>query len=231
MLLRYSFVPRLRYCALATAGSFMTIGLSINGCSLSIKPVWRGKTRLTSPEVQAAATSKTWRESDRATFSPSHSWRQRKPLLAGWVRLTFSKRSLRFEICWVHTEWNEYKTTKISLLLKNSLRLCSIVLNKVEKVVHTFSTFREQKKFREDFDTKLKVTLFSTSQRSAEGFRLNHRRALNVVFVLFCVFTFRLIHGVHGEFAAKNALLGQNSERGQLRFLRGAAVETARYLG
>ena len=59
MLLRYSFGPRLKNRALATAGSFMTIGLSINGCSHSIKPVGRGKTRLTSPEVQAAATSKT----------------------------------------------------------------------------------------------------------------------------------------------------------------------------
>ena len=39
MLLRYSFGPRPKNHALATAGSFMTIGLSINGCSHSIKPV------------------------------------------------------------------------------------------------------------------------------------------------------------------------------------------------
>ena len=44
-------------------------------------------------------------------------------------------------------------------------------------------------------------------------------------------FTFRLILGVHGEFAAKNALLAQNSERGQLRFLKGAVEESARHLG
>ena len=49
-------------------------------------------------------------------------------------------------------------------------------------------------------------------------------------FILF-FFTFRLILGIHGEFAAKNALLGQNSERGQLRFLKGAAEEIARHLG
>ena len=48
---------------------------------------------------------------------------------------------------------------------------------------------------------------------------------------LFVFFTFRLILGVHGEFAAKNALLGQNSERGQLRFLKGAAEEIAPHLG
>ena len=51
MLLRYSFGPRPKNRALATAGSFITIGLSVNGCSQSIKPVRRGKTILTSPEV------------------------------------------------------------------------------------------------------------------------------------------------------------------------------------
>ena len=61
--------PRPYSRALATAGFFMTIGLSINGCSHLIKPVWREETRLTSPEVWAAATSKAWRDSGRAFFS------------------------------------------------------------------------------------------------------------------------------------------------------------------
>ena len=47
----------------------MTIGLSINRCSDSTKPVWREKTRLTSPEVWTAVTSKAWRDSGRAFFS------------------------------------------------------------------------------------------------------------------------------------------------------------------
>ena len=54
---------------------------------------------------------------------------------------------------------------------------------------------------------------------------------LNSFFFFFFFFTFRLILGVHGEFAAKNALLGENSERGQLRFLKGASEEIARHLG
>ena len=48
MLLRCSFEPRPNSRVLATAGSVMTIGLSINGCSHSKKPVWRERTRLTS---------------------------------------------------------------------------------------------------------------------------------------------------------------------------------------
>ena len=58
MLLGYSFEPRPNSLALATAGSVMAIGLSTNGCSHSKKPVWREKTRLTSAEVHAAASSK-----------------------------------------------------------------------------------------------------------------------------------------------------------------------------
>ena len=57
-------------CALASAGSVMTTGLSINGCSHSKKPVWREKTRLTSPDVWAAVTSNSWRNSGRSSFSP-----------------------------------------------------------------------------------------------------------------------------------------------------------------
>ena len=58
MLLGDSFEPRPNNHALGTTDSVMTIGLSINGCSHSKKLVWRGKTRLSSPEVRAAATSK-----------------------------------------------------------------------------------------------------------------------------------------------------------------------------
>ena len=72
ILLGYSSKPRPNSWLLATAGSVMTIGLSINGCSHSKKPVWRERTRLTSPEVSAAATSKTWRDSGRTCFSPPH---------------------------------------------------------------------------------------------------------------------------------------------------------------
>ena len=61
--------PRPYSRAFATAGSFMTIGLSINRCSHSIKPVWREKTKLTSPEVWTAVTSNAWRDSGRAFFS------------------------------------------------------------------------------------------------------------------------------------------------------------------
>lgn len=68
MLLRYSFGPRRNNGALVTAGSVMTIGLSINGCSQSKKPVRGGKTRLTSPKVRSSATSKGWHDSGRTSF-------------------------------------------------------------------------------------------------------------------------------------------------------------------
>ena len=47
MLLGYSFEPRPNHRVLATAWSFMTVGLSLNRCSHSKKPVWRERTRLT----------------------------------------------------------------------------------------------------------------------------------------------------------------------------------------
>ena len=66
LLLRYNLEPRLLNSrALGTVTSVMIIGLSINGCSHSKKPVWGEKTRLTSLEVRAAA----WRDSGRALFS------------------------------------------------------------------------------------------------------------------------------------------------------------------
>ena len=52
-LLGYGFEPR---PVLATVGSPMSIGLSINGCSHSKITVWRERTRLTSPKVWAAVT-------------------------------------------------------------------------------------------------------------------------------------------------------------------------------
>ena len=77
MLLGYNFEPRPNSCALASAGMVMTIGLSINGCFYSKKLVWRERTRLTNPEVWAAATSKAWHNSGRDTFSPPWPRRQK----------------------------------------------------------------------------------------------------------------------------------------------------------
>ena len=51
MFLGCSFEPRPNSRALATAGSVMAIGLSMNGCLHSKKTVFRERTRLTSPEV------------------------------------------------------------------------------------------------------------------------------------------------------------------------------------
>ena len=48
------------------------------------KRVWRERTRLTSPEVWAAANSKVWRDWGRASFYPPHSRRQKWVLLAGF---------------------------------------------------------------------------------------------------------------------------------------------------
>ena len=50
----------------------MIIGLSINGCLHSKTPFCREKTRLNSPEVGAAATSKASCHSSRTSFSPSN---------------------------------------------------------------------------------------------------------------------------------------------------------------
>ena len=48
------------------------------------KSVWGEKTRLTSPEVHAAVTSKAWRDSGRNSFFPAQSRNQKETLLAGW---------------------------------------------------------------------------------------------------------------------------------------------------
>ena len=53
-----------------TASSIITIGFPNKRTLALEKPVWREKTRLTSPEVRAAVASKSWRNSGRASFSP-----------------------------------------------------------------------------------------------------------------------------------------------------------------
>ena len=84
LLLRYNLEPRLLNSrALGTVTSVMIIGLSINGCSHSKKPVWGEKTRLTSLEVRAAA----WRDSGRALFS-IFLWGGGNPLI--WAQKHYS---------------------------------------------------------------------------------------------------------------------------------------------
>ena len=74
LLLRYNLEPRLLNSrAPGKVTSVMIIGLSINGCSHSKKPVRGEKTRLTSLEVRAAA----WRDSGRALFSIPIIWAQK----------------------------------------------------------------------------------------------------------------------------------------------------------
>ena len=51
MFLGDTFEPRRNNRALATAGSVMAIGLSVNGCSHLKKTVLRERTRLTGPEL------------------------------------------------------------------------------------------------------------------------------------------------------------------------------------
>ena len=62
----------------------MTIGLLMNRSShLEKITIRRKRTRLASPEVWAAVTSKVCRDSGRASFAPLHSRRQKKALLVG----------------------------------------------------------------------------------------------------------------------------------------------------
>ena len=92
MLLGYSFEPRPKSRMLATAGSVMTIGLSINLCIRKKITVWREKTRLTSPDDWPAASSaKVGRDLGRASISPPNPRRQREALLAGWEKRCFRK--------------------------------------------------------------------------------------------------------------------------------------------
>ena len=69
----------------------MNIGLSINRCLLSKKPVWWEKTRLTRLEFWAAATSKVWRDWSRASqalFSSSIRIRQSRLCWKGVVNVS-----------------------------------------------------------------------------------------------------------------------------------------------
>ena len=78
-LLGYSFEPRPSSFALGSMCSVITIGLSINGCLHLKKPVWRERTRWSSTEVQAVATSKAWSNYlGKASFSSFHSRRQKE---------------------------------------------------------------------------------------------------------------------------------------------------------
>ena len=70
----------------------MTIGLSIKGCSHSKNPVWGEKRRLTGPEIGAAATSKVWRESGRASFHSSLKKTKEAPL-AGCRQFSYSEKT------------------------------------------------------------------------------------------------------------------------------------------
>ena len=59
----HSFKPRPNRCVLSTAGSVMTIGLSINRCEHSKNPVLREKTRLTSLGCGPSSSIKNTKES------------------------------------------------------------------------------------------------------------------------------------------------------------------------
>ena len=69
---RNSFKPRPNSWLLATAGSVMTIGLSINGCSHSKNRFDEREQDWLVQKFGAAATSKIWRDSGRTSFSPPH---------------------------------------------------------------------------------------------------------------------------------------------------------------
>ena len=77
MLPGYSLEPKPNMLDLAailvfhgTAGPIRTIGFVTKQTLAREKPVWQEKTRLTSPEGRAAAASKSWHDSGRASFSP-----------------------------------------------------------------------------------------------------------------------------------------------------------------
>ena len=78
---------------------------------------------------------------------PPHSRRQKKALSAGWVLTACLNVNwdLRYPVKWIQDHVDQ--SSKFTAVV--------LVLNKVEKVVHTVSTFRERKKCREDIDTKV----------------------------------------------------------------------------
>ena len=119
MLLGYSFEPRPNKRVIGTAGSVMTIGLSIKGCSHSKKPVWREKRRMTGSEVWAAATSKVWRESGRASFHSSLK-KTKEALFAGCRQFNYSEKTSEkyFHTCISSSNReNSYQTVLILLEL------------------------------------------------------------------------------------------------------------------
>ena len=82
MLPEYSFESRRHDRALATAGSVLTIGLSIKGWSHS-KNQFGERKRLTNLEALAVVISKAWPDAGRVSFFPHRSRRQKESLLAG----------------------------------------------------------------------------------------------------------------------------------------------------
>ena len=81
---RIQFQPRPNNSALGKAARLWPSALSINRCSPLEKPVLAEKTRLTSPEVQAAATD------HRASLSPPQSWSRRSQKKATQAIFFFS---------------------------------------------------------------------------------------------------------------------------------------------
>ena len=128
-LLGYGFEPR---PVVATVGSAMSIGLSINGCSHSKKTVWRERTRLTSPKVWAAVTWQkglTWfRQSNRhLAFYQELESRLRKIAINGHFLCLTCKVTHKYALCIISSTsylycWKKLKKSAFSL--KNCLTAC-----------------------------------------------------------------------------------------------------------
>ena len=124
MLLGCSFESRPNSRVFGTAGSVVTIGLSIKECSHSKKPLCREKTRLTGPEVWAAATSKAWRDSGKASFYFSPKKIKEVPL-AGCCQLVAVKKQVKSTLIPVLAAVIERTATRQSLSCWNwSHRFC-----------------------------------------------------------------------------------------------------------
>ena len=124
--LGYGFEPR---PVLATVGSAMSIGLSINGCSHSKITVWRERTRLTSPKVWAAVTWQkglTWfRQSNRhLAFYQELESRLRKIAINGQFLCLTCKITHKYALCIISSTSYLYcwkKLKKHIFSLKNCL--------------------------------------------------------------------------------------------------------------
>ena len=101
MLLGYSFEPTPNICVLATAGSVMTFGLSINGCSHSKNTFDKREHDWLVQKFELRRPPRFDMNSGRACFSPpqSQSRRQKKALLAGWMPLAILKKMCMFIGC------------------------------------------------------------------------------------------------------------------------------------